>query len=579
MNDLPGALEVLSSRVDELEKRVHALEHPYESKRPAAEMPASSPVALAADESEAEQASGVFAVLGKGLLGIAGAYLFRAVAASGSLPKLAVAAVAIAYAMAWLVWAAWLRGSGNLVRVIYAGASAVILAPMLWELTLHFGTLSPSAASAVLGVYGLIAALLDWRCNVAQVKWIAHGTAALAALSLGIATHSLLPFIATLLLLTALNEYEAVRDLGASVQPLVVLASDVAIWSLIFIYSGPQSARADFPNLETAALIAPAWVLWAISAMGLTAKTVFRQKPISVFGAFQAMLAFGLAVAAVMLFAPSKATTGLGVVCLLLAAASYIAVFHRLRPSGGRRNVLIFGSWSAALTLAGVIWLLPAGLAAICLSAGALAAIIFGGRLRCVLLEFHGLVFLIAAAVISRSPLYAFGELAGSLPARPGFSLIAAAVCATLFYAASKERPGEEWQQQVLHLIPALLAAFALSALLVQGLLLLAGSVLHLEVHHLAFIRTLTLCVVSAAFAVGGSRLARVEMTRIAYAILAFVAAKLLFEDLRHGRMEFIAGSIFLFALALIAVPRLARAKAAKRRVAHQEEPVLQKHV
>ena len=33
----------------------------------------------------------------------------------------------------------------------------------------------------------------------------------------------------------------------------------------------------------------------------------------------------------------------------------------------------------------------------------------------------------------------------------------------------------------------------------------------------------------------------------------------MLFEDLRHGRMEFIAASFFLFAITLIGVPRLAR--------------------
>ena len=56
-----------------------------------------------------------------------------------------------------------------------------------------------------------------------------------------------------------------------------------------------------------------------------------------------------------------------------------------------------------------------------------------------------------------------------------------------------------------------------------------------------------------------GSRWRRLEMTRVAYAAVAFVAAKLLFEDLRHGRMEFIAASIFVFALTLIGVPQLAR--------------------
>ena len=48
-------------------------------------------------------------------------------------------------------------------------------------------------------------------------------------------------------------------------------------------------------------------------------------------------------------------------------------------------------------------------------------------------------------------------------------------------------------------------------------------------------------------------------MTRIAYAAVAFMAVKLIFEDLREGRMDFIALSIFLFAVTLIAVPRLGR--------------------
>jgi hypothetical protein len=111
-----------------------------------------------------------------------------------------------------------------------------------------------------------------------------------------------------------------------------------------------------------------------------------------------------------------------------------------------------------------------------------------------------------------------------------------------------------------------LLAAFALAALIVQGVLGLAAFAFNLGVHHIALIRTFTLCAISAAFAFGGSRWGRLEMTRIANATLMFVAAKLLFEDLRHGRMEFIAGSIFLFALTLIVVPRLVRMGARAQR-------------
>jgi hypothetical protein len=79
-------------------------------------------------------------------------------------------------------------------------------------------------------------------------------------------------------------------------------------------------------------------------------------------------------------------------------------------------------------------------------------------------------------------------------------------------------------------------------------------------VFHVAFIRTSILCALALALAFAGSRLRRLELKRIAYAALGLLAAKLVFEDLRHGHMGFIAASIFLFALTLIAVPRLARA-------------------
>jgi uncharacterized membrane protein YhaH (DUF805 family) len=95
--------------------------------------------------------------------------------------------------------------------------------------------------------------------------------------------------------------------------------------------------------------------------------------------------------------------------------------------------------------------------------------------------------------------------------------------------------------------------------MLVQGLLWIAAPRIAPDVFHIAFIRTLTICAVALALAFCGSRWQRMELSWLAYATLVFVAAKLLFEDLRHGRLEFIAASIFLFALTLIAVPRLAR--------------------
>lgn len=559
MKDPSDALELLSSRVDQLEKRVYALEHASEAAAPVQEK-LFGPAGLATDEIPEVEASGVFPVLGKGLLGVAGAYILRALAESSSLPRSAVAVVAVAYAMAWLVWASRPKVSARFAQLVYSGTSAVILAPMLWELTLHFKTFSPWTSAGILGIYAVLAALLFWKRDVAPVVWIGHCSAALVALSLGIATHALIPFIAVLLLLVALWEYLAMRGRrGGATRHVVVLVCDVAIWGLIFIYSGPANARADYPHLGMAALIGPGCLLWAINGGALAGEVLFLRKTISVFEAIQAVAAFALAVSGVMYFAPGAGMAVFGIVCLILASACYAALFLRIMPSEDKRNRIVFGFWSAALTLAGVAWTLPPAAAAACLGAGALVAIVIGVRREIAMLELHGLLFLVAAALISKAPEYAFEELAGSVAAKPGLMLIAAGVCSVLFYAASKERPGERWPLQILHLIPALLAAFALAALIVQGLLGLAAFAVNLGVHHVALIRTFTLCAISAAFAFGGSRWGRLEMTRIAYATLAFVAAKLLFEDLRHGRMEFIAGSIFLFALTLIVVPRLVR--------------------
>ena len=558
MKDPSDALELLSSRVDQLEKRVYALEHVSEAAASAQEE-IFGPAGLATDQIPDVEASGVFPVLGKGLLGVAGAYILRALAESSSLPRFAVAAVAVVYAMAWLVWASWQKSSAKFAQVVYAGTSAVILAPMLWELTLHFKTFSPWTSAGIVGIYVALAALLFWKRDLAPVVWIGHCSAALVALSLGVATHALIPFIAILLLLVALWEYMAISGRGGATRQVVVLVCDVAIWALIYIYSGPANARADYPNVGLAALIAPACLLWAMNGVTLAIEVVFLRRTISVFEAIQAVAAFALAVSGVMYFTPGAGMAVFGIVCLILASACYAALFLRILPSEDRRNRIVFGFWSAALTLAGVAWTLPPAAAAACLGAGALVVIVIGVRREIAMLELHGLLFLVAAAVISKAPQYAFEELAGSVTAKPGLMLIAAGICSVLFYAASKERPGERWPLQILHLIPALLAAFALAALIVQALLGLAAFAFSLGVHHVALIRTFTLCAISAAFAFGGSRWGRLEMTRIAYATLAFVAAKLLFEDLRHGRMEFIAGSIFLFALTLIAVPRLVR--------------------
>jgi hypothetical protein len=168
-------------------------------------------------------------------------------------------------------------------------------------------------------------------------------------------------------------------------------------------------------------------------------------------------------------------------------------------------------------------------------------------------------VYLLAATIASGLLEYVFGALAGMLPCAPSMSVLLVTGCAILCYATRKSCDGKRWTEQVLSLVFATLAVGATAALLVVGMMGLMALSVSPGPHHLAFIRTLTICAAALALAFSGAHWRRVELTRIGYATLALVAAKLVLEDMRHGHLEFIAASIFLFAVTLIAVPRIAR--------------------
>ena len=567
MDDLPDALERLTARLETLERRVHALEHPnLVSTAPPSQQLAAAPVAEAGEGLSFAPAGGVFSVLGKAMLGIAGAYVLRAVAESSSLPRLVIAAIAIAYAMTWLVWAARVKAGEWLASTIYACTSALILAPLLWELTLRFKVLPASVTAGLLGAFVIAATALAWKRERTPVFWVANLTATVAALALSIATHQLVPFIASLLLMVLICEYAATRNHQLSIRPLVAASADLAVWALVFIYSGPPSTRTDYPAIGTAGLLLPGCVLFLMYAASVTVRTTLLGYKITIFETVQALIAFFLAASSALYFEPHFGAIGLGVACLLLSAACYAAVFVLFDGAQEGRNYHVFATWAAGLLLAGSVLCLPPFWLAACLGLAAIGATVPGVRLSRLTLEFHGLVYLAAAVFASGFLDYAFHALAGNQPVRLAGSVCFVTVCVLVCYAAAKPCPQDSWRRQVLHLVPAALAVCVLAALLVEGLLWLVALRRAPEAHHVAFIRTLILCAVALALAFAGSRWRRVELTRIAYATLVFVAAKLLFEDLRLGHLEFIAASIFLFAITLIAVPRMAHGAKGVRR-------------
>jgi hypothetical protein len=560
MNDLPDTLKRLEARVETLEQRVYVLEHPAGATNEIAAQVASATPAVVMDEKvSASLTAGVFQVLGKAMLGIAGAYVLRAVAESSSLPRTAVAAAAIAYALGWLVWASRVKAGDWLAGTTYACTSALILAPMLWELTLRFKVLPATVSAVVVSGFVVAASVLAWKRDFAPVLWVANFTAVAIALMLAVATHQMVPFIAVLLLMVMISEYAAGRERESGVRVLVAIAADAAIWALVYIYSSPVSTRGEYPVLGAVALLAPGLGLFLIVGLSVIYRTVLRRKTISIFETIELMIAFLLAACSLIYFGPSASAVALGVFCVVLSGAGYAGAFVYFDCTQERRNYLVFASWSAALFLAGSLLCVPHAWQATWLSVAAIAATFASRGLQRFALEVHGLVFLVVAAGISGLLKEVIDALAGTLPGSPGLSACAVSVAAVLCYAALKASKEEIWTRQVFSIVFAALAIAALAALTVQGLAWVTALKVIPAAHHLAFIRTLTACAAAIALAYSGAHWRRMELTRIGYAALALLAVKLVLEDLRHGHLAFIAGSIFLFAITLIVVPRVAR--------------------
>ncbi len=554
----------LAARVESLEQRIVALEQSPETHasakvkaassiagRPAPNRPGAPPFQLV-------RADGVFPVLGKAMLGIAGAYLLRAVAESGSVPKVAVIVLALAYAWTWLVWAARVPVESRFAGIVYAVTSVMILAPMLWELTLRFEVLPTFAAAGVLSLFPLTAYALTWKRNSTAIVWVVQSTALLTTLALLIATRDLAPFAVALLITALASEIAADCNRWLGLRPLVAVAADLGIWILLYLYSRPGGPPSEYKIVAPSTLVTLACALFLIYGASTVLRSAFLRQKIGFFEIGQAVAAFLLAAFSILRFAGDGATV-LAATCLLFSAGCYAAAYASFDRLAEQRNYHVYASWSGALFLTGLSLLLPPVPLAFCLSVAAIVATLLGARASRLTLEFHGLAYVAGAAYASGLLDYAGRALVGTFPAAPGWIVWVVAAAAVSCYVVNGRYRTERWNQRFLQLMAAILAVAAVIIFLLSGLVWLAAIGMTPGASQVAVIRTLITCMVALALAFSGARWQRIELIWIAYGTLALVTAKLLFEDLQHGHPGSTALSIFLYAVALILVPRMAR--------------------
>lgn len=563
-DDLASMLERINARIDELESRLAALEHRPASNSFPRPLP-SSPVIAPSHPLALSQARvpGAVAAIGKLFLGIAGGYLLRHLAESGTLPQIAMIVLAILYAAGWLVWSTRMPSEATFASAASAATAALIFFPMLSEVTARFKLLPDAVSASLLTAFALLALALAWKRNLTAVVWISTFFSAATALVLLVATGDPAPFTFALLVVALCSEYAGLHDRWRRLRPVVAVLADCAILVLTIIYSGQAQLPPEYKPINAAVLLTLTCGLFAMYGTSIAISTLLRRQTIGIFEMGQTVLAFALAIYNALRITHDAAAPEIGALCLLLAAMCYLVMLTRFDSPAQARNYHVFATWGAALLVTGSLFLLQPAIVGLCLSIVAVAATFSGIRPVRWTLSFHGLVYLGLAGYFSGLWSFATGALAGALSAPSTLTLWTTIVAAVLCCSAAWSKADSEAPrlQTALRLLFSSATIYAGAALAIAGMVWITSGGLAPTAPRMAVIRTLVLCATILTLSFLGARRNHAELIWIAYTTIALCAVKLLYEDLRYGTAGSIALSLSLYGIIWLLAPRLLRGR------------------
>jgi hypothetical protein len=564
VDNVAFALEQLSERVRHLENRVAALEG--RSQAPSTAEPNGAFIALQRPPAPAtwrgfpplETPSGAVSILGKAVLGIAGAYLLRALAESSAIPKLPVLLVAVVYACFWMVWAVRVHVASRFASSAYAVTSALILSPLLWESTVRFQVLSPAVAAAITVAFVVFAIALAWREDLQLIPWVATLASVITAVALIIETHELVALTVAMLAVALITEAAACLGHRLTLRAIPALGADFAAWLLVFILAS-ETIPEGYHAATSTTIAGLCFLLLAIYGASIGIRSFVLRHPITAFEVGQAFIAFLLATYGIVHATRGALARPLGATFLLLSAACYWGTLSRFANERYARNRRVSATWAAGLLLTGSFLLFPASFQIPFLALAAAVATYLYTRTHKLSLGMHASFYLSAAVAVSTVPVYAADALAQDVAGTPDWRvwviLAAAAVC----YALGSRSTEEQRRRRMLWLIPGAVVAFTVTALAVVAIVHLASIYGTLNASILSMIRTTVICAVALALGFLGARGARIELGWLAYATVGLGTLKLFLEDLRFGNAASLVVSLFFYGLILVLLPRLTR--------------------
>ncbi len=556
-------IEQLNERLQELERRVVALE-----KR--GEAPASAPletlksaipqersaVILKEKEKRAGSTSAV-PVLGKAVLAIAGAYLLRAVAESGVVPRSIMLLAGIVYAAFWLVWAARSHRNSHFASVIFGLTAAMILPPLLWEGTVRYQELTAGFVAAVLVGMVVLSLGLAWREKLEAIPWIATVAAVGTAMALIVATHELRALTVAMLAMALVMEGAACFERWLGLRTVVALGADLAVGVVGMLMTSDGGVPASYRAMSGGEVNAYCVALMLIYGGVVGVRAYVLNRRLTIGEVAQAGVAYALGTWISLRATQGGSAEVLGAVFLTLAVVCYWGALKRFSGIEMRWNRRVSANYAAGLVLAGSLLLLSGNFQVLALSVFAVAAVGVFTRTRYLSLGIHGTFYLLAAGLGCGLFGYMAKAMAGTVPGVPEWSAWAVAVAAAVIYAVGSRECEDRWSARVLWVVPAAVVGSAVAALTVAGIAGLGGQ--ELSASRLSMVRTVVTCVMALALAYAGSRWNRSELGWIAYGAIGLGALKLVAEDLRFGNPATLMVSLLFYGLILILLPRVTR--------------------
>lgn len=560
-DDLAGVVDSLRQSVRALEARVAALEG-------AAARHPEAHVALAetTESSDAERTApggfdpvGLAAVLGQGLLGLAGAYLLRALTEQGIMSALVGYSAGALYAAAWLLLIARSGAGGAPLRAAVFGAVACSVAyPLIWEATSRVHLLGPVASATALVAMTGAALLVASHIRLQALAWVVVSCAVTTTVALMPEATRLVPLLVfTIGLGIATLWLGYVRDWFALRWPMAVVANLLVCWVVFGVPPGR--------GLETPAMAVGLGLLLTASYLGsILVRTLWRARDVLPFEVVQGFTALAIGIGGALALGREGGALAVGAVTLLFGAGCYVASAFVARQRGISANFHFYTTMALALVTTGILLVsAPAG-AAVALSVCLAVSGGVGARRALPTLMAHAAAYAIGAALISGLASGALTAMvaapsAAAWPSLGGTTAMLAVVCAGTL-AVPRPDPAE-WP------FPAKLARSVVLGVAVAGFgawtialaMPLATTATTVDPGALATLRSVVIAGAAVLLALLTRRRGFGEAVWLAYAALAVGAVKLPVEDFPASRPATLFLALAAYGVALMAAPRLAR--------------------